>query len=104
MIQMSSRALPGGSSALRTRWTRRSELVTVPSVSKALLAAGRITSAISAVFVMKMSWTISVSRFSSCFFAWVVSASLLTGFSPMQYRAVSSPRSIASNMPVRCQP
>ena len=33
MIQRSSRASPGGSSALRTRWTRRSELVTVPSLS-----------------------------------------------------------------------
>ena len=33
MIQLSSRASPGGSSALRTRCTRRSELVTVPSAS-----------------------------------------------------------------------
>ena len=33
MIHRSSRASPGGSSALRTRWTRRSELVTVPSAS-----------------------------------------------------------------------
>ena len=33
MISMSSRASPGGSSALRTRWTRRSLEVTVPSDS-----------------------------------------------------------------------
>ena len=33
MIARSSRASPGGSSALRTRWTRRSEFVTVPSLS-----------------------------------------------------------------------
>ena len=58
MIQMSSFASPGGSSALRTRWTRRSLLVTVPSDSNAELEAGSTTSAISAVFVMKMSWTI----------------------------------------------
>ena len=32
-IHRSSRASPGGSIALWTRWTRRSELVTVPSVS-----------------------------------------------------------------------
>ena len=31
MIARSSRAPSGGSTALRTRWTRRSELVTVPS-------------------------------------------------------------------------
>ena len=31
MIHRSSRASPGGSFALRTRWTRRSEFVTVPS-------------------------------------------------------------------------
>ena len=36
------------SSARRTRWTRRSELVTVPSVSAQAAAAGRTTSAISA--------------------------------------------------------
>ena len=33
MIARSSRASPGGSSALRTSWTRRSEFVTVPSLS-----------------------------------------------------------------------
>ena len=84
MIQMSSFASPGGSNALRTRWTRRSEFVTVPSDSNEELAAGNTTSAISAVLVMKMSCTISVSRFSSSFVACWLSASELTGFSPMQ--------------------
>jgi hypothetical protein len=69
MIQMSSFAWPGGSSALRTRWTRRSLLVTVPSDSNAEFAAGSTTSAISAVLVMKMSCTMSVSRFARSFFA-----------------------------------
>ena len=41
MIQRSSRASPGGSSALRTRWTRRSEFVTVPSDSAHDAAAGQ---------------------------------------------------------------
>ena len=59
MIQMSSCASPGGSSALRTRWTRRSLFVTVPSDSNVEFAAGSTTSASSAVFVMKMSCTIS---------------------------------------------
>ena len=58
MIHRSSRASPGGSSALRTRCTRRSLLVTVPSLSAHAAAAGNTTSAISAVAVMKMSWTI----------------------------------------------
>ena len=54
---MSSRASPGGSSALRTRCTRRSLLVTVPSDSHHAAAAGSTTSASSAVFVRKMSCT-----------------------------------------------
>ena len=58
MISESSRASPGGSSALRTRCTRRSLLVTVPSLSHQLDAAGSTTSASSPVFVRKMSCTI----------------------------------------------
>ena len=51
MIARSSRAPSGGgSTALRTRWTRRSELVTVPSDSAQAAVAGRTTSASSAVF------------------------------------------------------
>ena len=57
MIQRSSRALPGGSSALRTRCTRRSLFVTVPSDSHQLEDAGRTTWASSAVRVRKMSCT-----------------------------------------------
>ena len=57
MIHMSSRASPGGSSALRTRCTRRSLFVTVPSVSHHEAAEGKTTSAISAVLVSTMSCT-----------------------------------------------
>ena len=68
---MSSRAPPGGSSALRTRWTRRSELVTVPSASHHAALAGRTTSASSAVLVRKMSWTTRWSRPSRSEMAWL---------------------------------
>ena len=104
MIARSSRAPSGGSTALRMRWTRRSELVTVPSPSAQPAVAGRTTSAISAVFVRNRSWTTSMSSPSSSRMARCWSASDWTGFSPMQYTAVRSPRSIASNMPDRCQP
>ena len=57
MIQPSSRASPGGSSALRTRCTRRSEFVTVPSASHHEALEGSTTSASSAVFVSRMSCT-----------------------------------------------
>ena len=83
MIQMSSLASPGGSSTLRTRWTRRSLLVTVPSDSNAELEAGRTTSAIFAVFVMNRSWTISVSRLPMSLRARPTSASEEAGFSPI---------------------
>ncbi len=83
MIHMSSRALPGGVSAARTRCTRRSELVTVPSDSNAELDAGKTTSASSAVFVMKMSCTISVSRPFRSSTACCLSASEDAGFSPI---------------------
>ena len=102
MIQMSSRAFPGGSRALRIRCTRRSLFVTVPSVSNAEFDAGNTTSASSAVLVMKMSWTIRQSRPFRSFTVWVLSASLEAGFSPITYAAVRSPRSIASNICVRC--
>ncbi len=83
MIQMSSFASPGGSSALRTRCTRRSLFVTVPSASAHAADAGNTTSASSAVLVMKMSCTIRQSRFSSNGVACVASASELAGFSPI---------------------
>ena len=59
---MSSRAPSGGSKALRTRCTRRSLLVTVPSVSHHAAEAGSTTSASCAVLVRKMSCTTRWSR------------------------------------------
>ena len=59
---MSSRTPGGGGRARRTRWTRRSLLVTVPSDSHQPAAAGSTTSASSAVAVRIMSCTTSVSR------------------------------------------
>ena len=83
MIQMSSFAFPGGSSTLRTRWTRRSLFVTLPSDSRAAFEAASTTSAISAVFVMNRSCTMSVSRFPMSLRARPTSASELAGFSPI---------------------
>ena len=80
---MSARACPGGGTAARTRWTRRSLEVTVPSVSAQASAAGSTTSAISAVRVMKMSCTTSTSRPASSLRACWMSASESAGFSPM---------------------
>ena len=97
-ISMSSRAWPGGSSARRTRCTRRSLFVTVPSASHQLAEAGSTTSASSAVRVRKMScttrWSSPSSRCSVC----TASASDCAGFSPTTYSAFSSRRSIASNI------
>ncbi len=80
---MSSRASPGGSSAFRTRCTRRSLLVTVPSDSHHEAEEGRTTSASSAVFVRKMSCTTRWSSASSRRTVRVQSASDWTGFSPI---------------------
>ncbi len=104
MIQLSSRASPGGSSALRTSCTRRSEFVTVPSASAHEADPGSTTSAILAVSVSTMSCTIRQSRSASSLRVCCTSASDRAGFSPITYSVLSSPRSIASNMLVRCQP
>src|ERR1700751_4118990 len=104
IIQMSSRAPSGGSIALRTRCTRRSLLVTVPSDSHHDAVPGSTTSATLAVSVITMSWTTRHSRPSSILRVWCVSASELTGFSQMTQAQVSSPRSIASNICDRCRP
>ena len=104
MIHRSSFASPGGTSARCTRWTRRSLLVTVPSLSAQAAAAGSTMSAISPVAVRKMSCTTSRSRPRSSFSVWWRSASDCSGFSPITYSAVSSPRSMASNIPDRCRP
>jgi hypothetical protein len=83
MISMSSRAPDGGSSALRTRWTRRSLLVTVPSASHQVAVAGSTTSASAAVSVRKMSCTTKCSSPPRSLRARPVSASERSGFSPM---------------------
>ena len=92
MMWMSSRAWPGGSSALRTRCTRRSELVTVPSDSHQAAAAGSTTSASSAVAVRKMSCTTRWSRPASRCRACAASASDSAGFSPMSTAPSARPR------------
>ncbi len=103
-ISRSSLASPGGSSAFRTRWTRRSLLVTVPSVSAHPAAAGSTTSAISAVCVAKMSWTTMWSRPSRRRRVFVASASDCAGFSPTTNKVFSFPSSIASNIWLMCHP
>ena len=55
-MSRSLRASPGGSTALSDRCTVRSALVNVP-VRSPHVAAGRTTSASSAVSVMNRSWT-----------------------------------------------
>ncbi len=73
-IRQSSRASPGGSTALRTRCTRRSVFVKVPSFS-AKQAEGSTTSASRAVSVRKMSCTTRKSRARRLFSAWFRSGS-----------------------------
>ena len=104
MIQPSSRASPGGSSALRTRCTRRSEFVTVPSASHQDALEGSTTSASSAVFVSRMSCTTRKSRPASSSRVCLMSASDCAGFSPITYSERSSPRFMPSNICVRFQP
>ena len=81
---MSVFASAGGARAARTRCTRRSLLVTVPSLSHQAAAAGSTTSAICAVAVRKMSCTTRWSSPSSRRSARCWSASDWQGFSPMQ--------------------
>ena len=83
MISMSSRAPAGGSSALRTRCTRRSLEVTVPSASHQVAVAGSTTVASLAVSVRKMSCTTKCSSPVSSLRVRPVSASERSGFSPM---------------------
>ena len=61
-MEMSSRAAPGGSSALRTRCTRRSLFVTVPSDSHQAAAAGKTTCASSAVLHQFIGKVLSTVR------------------------------------------
>jgi hypothetical protein len=68
VIHQSGRASPGGGTAARTRCTRRSELVKVPSFS-ANAAAGRKTWPSSAVSCMNRSWTTRQSSWAMAFVA-----------------------------------
>jgi hypothetical protein len=82
MISLSGRAWPRGGIARRTRCTRRSVLVKVPSFS-AQEVAGRKTSAKAADSLMKRS---CATRNSSCSMCWRVTlrfGSVIIGFSPM---------------------
>ena len=104
---MSSRA-PGraASSALRTRCTRRSLLVTVPSDSHQPAAAGSTTSASSAVRGEEdVLHDQVVERLQQVAWCGAGSASDWAGFSPIDVqRASARRRSMASNISVRCQP
>ena len=105
MIHRSSRASPGGSSALRTRCTRRSELVTVPSVSAQAAAAGRTTSAISRRRRQEdVLDDEELEAVEQALASGAVGLGLDRVLADARRRAVSSPRSIASNMAVRFQP
>jgi len=103
MISQSERACPGGSTALRTRCTRRSVLEKVPPFS-AKHVAGRTTWANSAVSVRKMSWTTKSSSFRRAFSRWCRSGSDSSTFSPMQYRALSLPSSAARDISTTVRP
>ena len=81
-ISQSARASPGGSTALRTRWTRRSELVNVPSFS-ANTAAGKTTSAKRVVSLRKGSCTTMNSQSFSPFSSSMQFGSEMTMSSPM---------------------
>ncbi len=102
-ICQSGRAWPGGSTALRTRWTRRSVLVNVPSTS-ANDAAGSTTSANSAVSVMNKSWTTRNSTASRARRVYPALASDTTVFSPMMYTPRILPSSIFSSAPTLVVP
>ena len=82
-------------------WTRRSLLVTVPSDSHQLAAAGNTTCA-SPPWPSETYPALPDASGHPAMEARLASASDCAGFSPMTYSAVSSPRSMASNMSLRC--
>ena len=83
-ICQSSRASPGHGTALRTRFTRRSVFVNVPSFS-AKLEAGKTTSASRSVMSFrKRSCVTRKSRCSSPSSTWWAFGSVCAGFSPMR--------------------
>ena len=103
MICQSARDSPTGGRAWRTRWTRRSLLVNVPSFS-AKLAEGRITSASSPVSFMKISMQTTKSRASMACCAWLRLGSLISGFSPMTTMARICPVRAPSTISVTVRP
>ncbi len=103
LIHQSGRACPGASMALRTRCTRRSELVKVPSFS-AKAAAGRKTWASSAVSCMNRSWTTRQSSWRRALSVWWRSGSASMGFSPTTYMARMVPSRQPSVISVTTSP
>ena len=83
-MRQSSRASPGQSSAFRTRFTRRSVFVKVPSFS-AKLDAGRTTSAYFRVeSFRKMSCDTMNSQPARPASTWWAFGSVWAGFSPIR--------------------
>ena len=93
----SGRASPSGSSARRTRCTRPSMFVKVPSFS-AKEAAGSTTSACAAVGVRNMSCTTRNSTFSRAACANCPSGKATAGLAPRTKSAFSAPRPAASSI------
>ena len=102
-ISQSGRDSPTGGTTRRTRWTRRSELVKVPSFS-ANEAAGSTTSASSAVSCRKMSCTTRKSSRSKASRACARFGSVSSGFSPTTYMQRMPPRRMSSTMSVARMP
>ena len=83
-MRKSSRAFPGHGTARRTRFTRRSVFVNVPSFS-AKLEAGKITSAyLRFESLRKRSCATTKSSFSMPSSTWCAFGSVCTGFSPIR--------------------
>ena len=102
-IHQSGRLSPTGGMAGRTRCTRRSLLVKVPSFS-AKEVAGSTTSASSVVSWGKMSCTTRNCTFDSACCACARYGSLSNGFSPVMYIQARSPRAAAAIMSVTTRP
>ncbi len=103
MINQSGLLSPIGSMALRTRWTRRSVLVKVPSFS-AKLTPGSTTSANLAVSVRRISWTTINSRFFRPAITCVLLGSESAGSSPMTYIPLICPVSAWRIISMRVSP
>ena len=83
-MRRSSRAFPGQGTALRTRFTRRSVFVNVPSFS-AKLDAGKMTFAnLRFESFRKRSCATTKSRLAIPSSTWWAFGSVCTGFSPIR--------------------